>query len=147
MKRGLSWMLRLGLVAVAAVYAAVLLTLQFRLEKQSEKNGVNVLSSAPIIRLSAPQGQLEAGHQIYLKEAPHPSRQKPRQKNPNVFNRTAYARPSSSYLIEPSDLWETQAFSVLPEWIRDYFRWHKEMRLQLVECHLPFVQYKMRRVC
>jgi len=40
-----------------------------------------------------------------------------------------FAEPSLSYLVDESDLWESQG-SVLPLWMIKYFRWHKERRAE-----------------
>jgi hypothetical protein len=37
----------------------------------------------------------------------------------------------ASYVVDTADLWEDS--SVLPAWMKDYFRWHKEQRLRLNE--------------
>jgi hypothetical protein len=56
--------------------------------------------------------------------------------NANIFNRanmtveivdtTAWAKPSNSYEINATDLWENNMNDVLPPWLINYFRWHKE---------------------
>lgn len=44
-----------------------------------------------------------------------------------------YARPSPSYIVNATDVWEDASTSQhLPNWMKDYFRWHKETRQQLM---------------
>ncbi|GAX25006.1 hypothetical protein FisN_2Lh289 [Fistulifera solaris] len=41
----------------------------------------------------------------------------------------SFVQPSASYQIDTTDLWESS--ETLPEWMKDYFRWHKEARQSL----------------
>lgn len=48
-----------------------------------------------------------------------------------TFLALSHVQPSANYVVDPLDLWEQQAQgnsnSVnLPDWMKDYFRWHKE---------------------
>lgn len=48
----------------------------------------------------------------------------------NVTSRksaTRFVQPPSFYKIDPTDLWESS--STLPDWMKDYFRWHKHARM------------------
>lgn len=53
------------------------------------------------------------------------------QSKPNPVSRiktvemTLWANPSEAYVIDSTDLWEI-VDGELPEWMKDYFRWHKE---------------------
>ncbi len=42
----------------------------------------------------------------------------------------SFVQPSASYPIDSTDLWESS--ETLPEWMKDYFRWHKEARQSLL---------------
>eukprot|EP00977_Amphora_coffeiformis_P016692 scaffold5237_cov179-Amphora_coffeaeformis.AAC.5 len=39
-----------------------------------------------------------------------------------------HVRPSNNYIIDPNDLWEQPTDPPLPGWMKDYFRWFKEMQ-------------------
>jgi len=40
----------------------------------------------------------------------------------------SHVRPSRTYIIDQNDLWEQPTDPPLPRWMKDYFRWHKEMQ-------------------
>jgi hypothetical protein len=51
-----------------------------------------------------------------------------------------YARPSKRYQVDATDLWEQDpddATHRFPEWMKDYFRWHKENREQMRTSSFP----------
>ena len=52
--------------------------------------------------------------------------------NKNHSNTHHWAQPSTDYVIDPADLWEQRKDQVqeLPEWMIQYFRFHKEQRQQ-----------------
>jgi hypothetical protein len=49
--------------------------------------------------------------------------------NVEVVNTTTWAKPSNLYVINTTDLWENNSDSILPQWMINYFRWHKEQTM------------------
>ena len=52
------------------------------------------------------------------------------EKKVEIVDTTSWAQPSRRYMIDSTDLWETENNSnLLPRWMINYFRWHKEQTL------------------
>lgn len=59
-------------------------------------------------------------------------RKRPKSKKTNeqepiyqIVDTSTWAKASTNYQIDTTDLWENEG-ATTPEWMRDYFRWHKE---------------------
>jgi hypothetical protein len=46
-----------------------------------------------------------------------------------IVDTSTWAQPSSTYVINATDLWENDDSHILPRWMLQYFRWHKEQTL------------------
>ena len=79
-------------------------------------------------RAAVPDGQ-----GILVVSLPRPS---VRQDNVRITQPTltrSHVKPSDNYVQDASDLWEQPTDPPLPDWMKDYFRWHKEQQRQLAD--------------
>jgi hypothetical protein len=110
---------RVLIITLAAVYALLLMRMQGTLNHHhniSQHNQHNPRANGQL-SFQDLQKAVEAGNLGGPSKVP--------------LDDGAYARPTSSYVVDASDLWEDS--SVLPAWMKDYFRWHKEQRGRLNE--------------
>jgi hypothetical protein len=111
------WSVRAFLITLAAVYALLLVRMQSTLDNDHHNQHQhhprkNVRLSLEEFQKAAATGNLGGPPKVPLDDG-------------------VYARPTSSYVVDTADLWEVS--SVLPDWMKDYFRWHKEQRQRLNE--------------
>lgn len=112
------WSVRAILITLAAVYAFLLVRMQGTLDNDDHHNQnqhhprANVRLSLEEFQKAVATGNLGGPPKYTLDDG-------------------EYARPASSYVVDTADLWEVS--SVLPPWMKDYFRWHKEQRQRLNE--------------
>jgi hypothetical protein len=44
----------------------------------------------------------------------------------DIVDTKSWAKPSDLYIIDTTDLWESRSITPLPNWMINYFRWHKQ---------------------
>jgi hypothetical protein len=135
--------LSLALVFFIALHVCVLMYMHSRVDASAQKENVAV---SPKLVVMPPKHVVASPKQVVTtpnQVVTTPKRpNEPRPPNPpnhdveesihGVMNTSVYAKPSSSYTVDPSDLWEDPS-AVLPKWMKDYFRWHKEEHKRLME--------------
>lgn len=103
------------------VYLAMLLRMQSYLINEEETSTTsNTVSSKPdTIRISLPK---------YI-----PIRHDQQETVPGNKFVDSFAKPTENYVLDSSDVWEQRNTrqGSLPSWMKDYFRWHKEVRSSL----------------
>lgn len=57
-----------------------------------------------------------------------------------------HASPTKDYVIDPKDRWEAPSID-LPDWMKDYFRWHKQQRQALLNHNLDHPQRYLVATC
>jgi hypothetical protein len=121
------WSVRAFLITLAAVYALLLMRMQGTLDNDDHNQqqhphhpGANVRLSLEEFRKAAATGNLGGPPK-------------------NTLDDGEYARPTPSYVVDAADVWEVS--SVLPAWMKDYFRWHKEQRQRLNESNWESQRY------
>lgn len=133
--KGLRHWARVGALSFLVSWMLVLWYLHEELDDQDED--VDTPHNSHFLRttvdkIARPNKESPSHHHAVVQlpdQRPHGILQDDNPHQPQVTTLTRpHVRPSKEYTIDPNDLWEQSANPFLPDWMKNYFRWHKEIQ-------------------